>query len=253
MALSITTQDQFAGALLDLDRTVPDGLTTWNLARPERRFSVYRNNVRTGLVRALASRFPVAEKIVGEAFFAAMAQAFIALHPPKSPILLDYGDDFADFLETSHPAAELAYLPDVVRLEAARGKAYHAEDLPPLDPAILADFDTDALPALTLAFHPSVSVVRSVHPIVTIWAMNVGEIQLSPIEAWNGEDALVARPHLKVLVQRLPLGGAEFLIALMSGATLAAALEPVLAKVDGFDLVANLAGLLRSGAIAGIK
>jgi hypothetical protein len=246
----ITTQDQFASALLDLDRTVPDGVTSWNLARPDRRFGVYRNNVRTGLIRALASRFPVAEKIVGEAFFAAMAQAFIARHPPRYPMLLGYGDDFADFLETYHPVADLTYLPDVVRLEAARGRAYHAADLPPLDPAILADFDTDTLPAITLAFHPSVSVVRSVHPIVTIWAMNTGEIQLSPIEPWIGEDALVARPHLKVLVQRLPLGGAEFLSALMSGATLAAALD---AKADGFDLVANLAGLLRSGAIAGIE
>src|SRR5271167_3953804 len=251
--MSIATQGRFAGALLDLDQSVPDGLTAWNLARPERRFGVYRNNVRDGLVRALASRFPVGEKIVGEAFFAAMAQAFIARHPPRSPILLDYGDDFADFAETYHPAAELAYLPDVVRLEAARGKAYHAADLPPLDPAILADFDADTLPAITLAFHPSVSVVRSVHPIVTIWAMNAGEIELSPIEPWIGEDALVARPRLEVLVQRLPLGGAEFLTALMSGATLAAALEAVLAQADGFDLVANLAGLLRSGAIAGLK
>jgi hypothetical protein len=168
-------------------------------------------------------------------------------------MLLGYGDDFADFVETYHPAAELTFLPDVIRLEAARGKAYHAADLPPLDPAILADFDADTLPAITLAFHPSVSVVRSIHPIVTIWAMNAGEIELSPIEPWIGEDALVARPHLKVLVQRLPLGGAEFLTALMSGATLAAALEAVLAKADGFDLVANVAGLLRCGAIADIK
>jgi Putative DNA-binding domain len=248
-----TTQGQLAGALLDLDRTVPDGLTTRNLARPSRRFDVFRNNVRTGLIRALASRFPVAEKIVGEAFFAAVAQAFIARHPPRSPMLLGYGDDLADFVETYHPAAELAYLPDVVRLEVARGKAYHAADLPPLDPAILAAVDTDALPAITLTFHPSVSVVRSVHPIVTIWAMNAGELELSPIEPWIGEDALVARPRLEVLVHRLPLGGAEFLTALMSGATLAAALEAVLAKADGFDLVANLAGLLRSGAIAGLK
>jgi Putative DNA-binding domain len=248
-----TTQDQFAGALLDLDWTVPDGLTAWNLARPDRRFGVYRNNVRTGLIQTLASRFPVAEKVVGEAFFAAMAQAFIARHPPGSPMLLRYGDDFADFVETYHPAAELVYLPDVVRLEAARGKAYHAADLPPLDPAILADFDADALRAITLAFHPSVSLVRSVHPIVTIWAMNAGEIELSPIEPWIGQDALVTRPRLEVLVQRLPPGGAEFLAALTSGATLAAALEAVLAKADRFDLVANLAGLLRSGAIAGIK
>jgi hypothetical protein len=196
---------------------------------------------------------PVGEKIIGEAFFAAMAQAFIALHPPRSPMLLDYGDDFADFVETYHPAAGLSYLPDVVRLEAARGKAYHAADLPPLEPAILAEFDPNTLPAITLAFHPSVSPVRSIHPIVTIWAMNAGELKLAPIKTWIGEDALVARPHLTVLVQRLPPGGAVFLTALMTGATLGAAVEAALANANGFDLVTNLAGLLRSGAVATIK
>jgi uncharacterized protein len=38
-----------------------------------------------GLIRALASRFPVTEKIVGEEFFAGMARAFIELHSPRSP------------------------------------------------------------------------------------------------------------------------------------------------------------------------
>src|SRR5260370_40262318 len=104
--------------------------------------------------------------------------------------------------------------------EPARGRAYHAADLPPLEPAILANFDNDILPAVNLAFHPSVSVLCSVHPIVTIWAMNAGEIELSAIKIWLGEDALVVRPHLTVLVQRLPLGGAEFLTALMRGASL---------------------------------
>jgi hypothetical protein len=251
--MSKATQGRFAGAVLDLGQTVPDGLTAWNLVRPERRLNVHRNNVRAGLVRALASRFPVAEKIVGEAFFAAMAYAFIVLRPPISPILLGYGDDFAEFVEAYRPASELDYLPDVMRLEAARGRAYHAADLPPLEPAILANFDNDILPAVTLAFHPSVSVLCSVHPIVTIWAMNAGEIELSAIKIWLGEDALVVRPHLTVLVQRLPLGGAEFLTALMRGASLGVAVEAALAKADGFDLVANLAGLLRSGAVVGIK
>ena len=251
--MSTKTQGQFADALLDLDRGVPDGLTAWNLVHPERRFGVYRNNFRAGLSRALALRFPVTEKLVGEAFFAAMAQAFIAQHPPKSPILFGYGDDFADFVNAYHPAADLGYLPDVVRLEAARGKAYHAADIPPLEPAVLADLDTDILPTLTFAFHPSVSLVRSVHPIVTIWAMNAGEMELSPIEPWIAEDALIARPYLTVQVRRLPPGGAAFFEALVSGSTLAAGVEAALENANDFDLIANLASLLQSGAVTAIN
>jgi hypothetical protein len=250
--MSLGTQRLFAGALLDSDRTIPDGLTSWNRPRPERRFTVYRNNVAAGLIRALASRFPAAEKIVGEAFFAAMAQAFIAQHPPRSPLLLNYGDDFAEFVETFDPAAELSYLPDVLRLEAARGRAYHAADQTPLDPAGLAAIDSDALAALRFVFHPSVSVICSVHPVVTIWAMNAGEAELSPIETWSGEDALIVRPHLTVQVQRLPAGGANFLTALMSGATLAAAVEVALDAASEFDLAANLAGVLQSGALTAV-
>jgi hypothetical protein len=221
--------------------------------RPERRFGVYRNNFRAGLCRALASRFPVTEKLVGDLFFAAMAQSFITQYPPTSPMLFGYGDDFADFVHAYDPATKLDYLTDVVRLETARGKAYHAVDVAPLEPAILADLDTDILPTLSFVFHPSVSLVRSAHPIVTIWAMNAGEAKLSPIEPWIGEDALVARPHLTVRVQRLPPGGAAFLEALVSGTTLAAGVEAALANANDFDLTANLAGLLQSGAVTAIK
>jgi hypothetical protein len=250
--MSLTTQRLFAGALVNDDGALPDGLTSWSSACSERRFAVHRNNVTAGLIGALASRFPVTEKIVGEAFFAGMAQAFITQHPPRSPLLLSYGDDFAGFVEAFGPAAELSYLPDVIRLEAARGRAYHAADQSPLELAALASLDGDALAALRFVFHPSVSVIGSIHPIVTIWAMNAGEIDLSPIEPWQDEDALVVRPHLTVTVHRLPAGGVRFLTTLMSGATLAAAAEVALSAAPKFDLTANLAGIVQSGALTGI-
>jgi len=250
--MSLATQRHFADALVSTDGALPDGVTAWSSSCPEQRFAVYRNNVAAGLIGALASRFPVAEKIVGEAFFAGMAQAFIVQHPPRSPLLLSYGDDFAEFVEAFGPAAELSYLPDVIRLEAARDRAYHAADQSPLELAALARLDGDALAALRFVFHPSVSVISSIHPIVTIWAMNAGEIELSPIETWQGEDALVARPHLTVAVHLLPAGGSKFLTALMSGATLAAAAEVALSAAPKFDLTANLAGMLQSGALTAI-
>jgi Putative DNA-binding domain len=246
--MSMTTQSSFARALLDASRPVPDGLTSWNLPRPERRFAVYRNNVISGLVRALASRFPATEKIVGEAFFAGMAQAFITQHPPRSPMLLAYGDDFADFVASFEPAVELPYLPDVIRIEAARGKAYHAADRPPFDTDSLAALPPERVPALTFTIHPSVSILRSRHPAVTIWAMNCGDIPLAPIEDWTGEDSLVARPDLTVLIRRLPAGGAAFLEALAAGATLGAAVEKALQETPDFDLTANLTGALQAGA-----
>ncbi|TCU38709.1 putative DNA-binding protein [Rhizobium azibense] len=248
-----TTQDDFAAALTDISLPVPDGLTAWNGPRPKRRFGVYRDNVAIGLTGALASRFPVAEKIVGKEFFAAMSHEFIRLCPPRSPLLLAYGDDLADFVERFEPARDVAYLADVIRLEAARGRAYHAADAAPLQAERLAAIDPDRLAELTFLAHPSLSVLTSPHPIVTIWAMNAGEMELRPIEDWSGEDVLVVRPGTIVEVHRLPAGGATFLSELAKGAALVAALEHATEAAPDFDLSSNLAGALQAGAFIDVR
>lgn len=251
--MSLTTQTEFAAALVDLDRAVPEGLAAWNGPRPERRFGVYRNNVAIGLIGALASRFPAAERIVGEEFFAAMAHEFIRLHPPQSPLLLAYGDDFADFVENFEPAREIPYLPDILRLEVARGRAYHAADAMPLDAALLATVEPEGLASLRFAAHPSASIARSTHPAVTIWAMNTDEMELGEIADWAGEDALVVRPAMTVEVHRLPPGGATFLEQLFAGVDLGSAFEAALAETADFDLSANLAGALAAGAFTAVR
>lgn len=251
--MSLSTQSEFAAALIDPALAVPDGLTAWNGSRPARRFGVYRNNVTIGLISALSSRFPAAERIVGEEFFAAMAREFIRLHPPRSPLLLAYGDDFADFVESFEPIWEIPYLADVMQLEALRGRAYHAADAVPLDAALVATIEPAGLAELAFVPHPSASVARSTYPAVTIWAMNTGEIELADIDDWAGEDALVIRPQMIVEVQRLPPGGATFLEELFSGVALGEAYETALIEAANFDLSANLAGAFTAGAFMAIR
>ncbi|RDL51445.1 hypothetical protein BLJAPNOD_02579 [Ensifer sp. M14] len=251
--MSLDTQTRFAVALTDPASPVPKGLASWTGSQPERRFAVYRNNVIAALTGALAARFPASQQIVGEAFFAAMAADFIRAHPPRSPLLLSYGDDFAEFVERFEPAKAIAYLPDVIRLEAARGKAYHAADVASLDAATLAALSPERLADLVFVPHPSLCVLRSPHPVVTIWAMNAGEAALQPIDDWTAEDAVVIRPHMIVEVRRLPPGGAAFLQALAQGTCLAAAVDIATEDADAFDLSANLAGALQSGAFIAFR
>ena len=242
----------FADALLNADQPIPSGITAHNASVPTQRFAVYRNNVVMGLGKALKNRFPVVEKIVGEEFFAAMARVFALKQPPRSPLLATYGDEFAAFIATFEPARELPYLADVARLEAARTHAYHAADAAPIDAGQLATFDTCDVGNIRIDLHPSVGIVRSPYPIVTIWAMNSGEQELAPIQDWRGEDALVARPYLEVEVRALLPGGAAFLLALAGGRTLGDAAEAALADDPNFDLTGNIAGLIGSGLVRGI-
>jgi len=245
-------ETSFADALLNADRPVPRGVTAHNTAVPLRRFAVYRNNVVTGLAKVLKNRFPVVEKIVGEEFFAAMSRVFVTERPPRSPLLATYGDDFPAFIAAFEPARELLYLADVARLEAERTRSYHAADAAPLNAGGFAALDASDIAGVRFDIHPAVGIVRSSHPIVTIWAMNSGERELAPIEEWRGEDALIARPYLDVEVRALPPGGAAFLLALAGGRPLGDAAEAALADNRNFDLTGNIAGLVGSGLVRNI-
>src|SRR5215468_10266336 len=98
-------QHGFASALLDPVLPIPDGLVGPDGEPGPKRFAVYRNNVVVGLTETLKDAFPAVHRIVGEDFFRAMARAYVVVEPPKSPILLDYGAGFADFIRQFEPAA----------------------------------------------------------------------------------------------------------------------------------------------------
>jgi len=243
-------QDAFAHALRDPDAPVPRGVISHNSDAPRKRFTVYRNNVMVGLVTALEARFPAVRKIVGEDFFRAMAKVFAAAHPPLSPLMMFYGDAFPSFLAGFEPAREVPYLADVARLEAARTRACHAADATPLTSAALRGTAPEALADLRFILHPSLEIVASDYPIVMIWAMNSGEMELAPITDWHGEDALVSRPGVDVEVRRLPPGAKTFLQGLAAGDPFGAAAASALATNARFDLAANLAALFAGLAIA---
>jgi Putative DNA-binding domain len=244
-----TWQSDFVRALRDPNLAVPRGVTARNSDSPRERFAIYCNNVVVGVVSALEARFPATRKIVGEDFFKGAAKLFAATQPPRSPLMLFYGDAFPAFLADFEPAREVPYLADVARLEAARARAYHAADAKPLAPAALSGGLPEAIAGMRFILHPSVEIVASDYPVVTIWAMNSGEIDLAPISDWRGEDALVSRRGFDVEVRRLPPGAKSFLQDLAAGNPLGTAAAAALAGDASFDLAANLAALFTGLAI----
>jgi hypothetical protein len=105
---------------------------------------------------------------------------------------------------------------------------------------------------MRFGLHPSTEIVRSPHPIVTIWAMNSGKQDVARIENWHAEDALVFRPFLDVEVRALSPGGAAFLLALAGGRPFGEATEAALADYPDFDLARNLAALIGLGLVRDI-
>lgn len=242
----------FAAGLLAPAAPLPAGLASVSAAPPLRRYGVYRNNVGHSLVAALESRFPVARRIVGETFFSALAQAYVLSEPPRSPVLMFYGDTFGAFVAAFPPAEGVPYLADVLRLEAARGHAYHAADAAPLDTALMASLSPERVAALRLVPHPALQLLSSPHPVHTIWAMNREGETPRPIADWLPEAVAISRPGLVVAVNPLPPGVFAFLSALAAGDPLGAAAGAGMAADARFDLQGAFGLLLAGGFFAGI-
>ena len=216
-----------------------------------RRFSVHRNNLHASLIDVLRARYPVIERLVGEDFFKAAARIFATAHPPRTPVLIEYGGGFPAFLESFEPARGLPYLGDVARLEWLRHAAYHAADQAPLTAASLAGVPPESAGGLTFALHPSAGLIASPFPIVSIWETNAFDEQVRPIgPELPGEAALVIRPELEVSVLRLDAAEHAFTAALAAGQTLGQAMGKAAAR-EGFDLSPFFAKLIAAGAFSG--
>jgi hypothetical protein len=245
-------QAEFAAALRDPNAGVPAGVRGPDGAAAPRRFAVYRNNVIVGLVNAVAGAFPAVKRIVGDDFFTAMARVYVVAEPPSSPVLMDYGVTFADFIAGFEPAASLPYLPDIARIERAWREAYHAEEATSLGLSDLARLNQAALANLKFRLHPSLRLIRSTFPALTIWRMNVGDEPVRPVDFAVAEDALIVRPDAEVEVRVVPPGGAAFVAALGAGETFGEAAAKGLADAEDFDLAGNISGLIAARALSAI-
>lgn len=244
-------QSQFAAALLDSERAPPPDVTSHTALVPVRRFGVYRNNVFSSLTEVLEAYFPVVLRLVGSDFFRAMAREFIRSSPPRSPIISRYGIGFPEFIAAFEPAADVPYLGDVARLELMRQRAYHAADKAPLRAVDLVAIPPEDGSRLVLILQPSFDLLVSAYPVVSIWRTNMFDDDVRPIDcASRGEQALVVRPELSVMVAELPAPSAEFIRHVMLGRAIGKAAE---LGGPSLDLVGTIATLIDVGAITGFR
>ncbi len=240
-------QADFTAALLNPDAAIPAGLID-PAGRPvQGRFNIYRNNVTAGLTRALEAAFPVIRALVGEAFFSALAVEFLRAHPPKSRVLMLYGDAFAGFLSGFPPVAHLGYLPDVARLEQALRESYHAADAVPLPLQRLTDQTEARLLQSRLRLAPALRVLQSDWPVYGIWLANT---RGGPPPVMQPQSVVILRPDYTPQPHLIPAQTATFLIALAASASLQLALEYA---GPAHDLAATLGLLFQGQAIVGLE
>jgi hypothetical protein len=239
------TQDAFRAGLLDPEVPAPAGLTNPDGEQATKRFDVYRNNVAVSLSDALEAAFPVIRKLVGDNFFRAMAGVYLRKHPPKSPLMMFYGEAMPQFLRRFGPAQSLPYLPDIAKLELAMRRAYHAADAQSVDPQALGALAPDALLASRLRVAPAVQVLTSEFPIHAIYIANTRTDAPNPV--MRPESVLITRAAYDPQIHLIDKAAAGCISALIDGAPLADTLTD-----DTLDLGATLALLLGQSAVTDI-
>src|SRR5262249_16465782 len=108
-----------------------------------------------------------------------------------------------------------------------------------MSPLELPQRSNAQLRAVRVMLRPSVSLIDSRSPVVTVWEANRSSGE-AVIGSWKPEQALVARPFCIVEVRRLPPGGCALLEALRTGGTIGDAAEVGCSAAPSFDLAANV-------------
>ncbi len=198
-------------------------------AHTTRGIQAYQANAAALAGRALEAAFPTLQALLGAESFATMARVFWHAQPPVQGDIAEWGAALPAFLADDQQLAGEPYLPDVARLEWAVHGAERAPDaLPPQGLELLATHD----PALLwLRLQPGTALVRSAHPVASIWHAHRSQAAdrfagvRAAFAAGTGEDALVLRDGWKAAVQALPADSAAFHAALLAGQPLARALD----------------------------
>ncbi|MEM6382137.1 MAG: DNA-binding domain-containing protein [Pseudomonadota bacterium] len=248
-------QSVFAQAVLDPDAPVPAGIARANGANPEEAFAVYRNNVMSSLIEALADSFPITVKLIGDEPARAVMAGFARTHPPRTAILAEFGADFPDFLANHPVSASRPFLADLARLEMLQLGAYHAADAPCLDGATLATVDPETLSRGHLLVHPAVRLLNTKFAIVSVHAIekaansgaDLGDAR-ARLDINRPEHAIVTRPVYEPIVRAVSPGGYAFFAACKGSDTFADAAEKAFEVQPDFDLQATLALGLSVGA-----
>jgi hypothetical protein len=248
--MTLTDQSTFRAALMTPTEPAPDSLTDGTGQPAGRRFAVYRNNVAVSLTEALITGFPACHRMMGDDMFRSMAAAYIRAHPPKSPLMMEFGQELPKFLEASAPLQQMRWIADLARLELAMRSSYHAADCDALGVAELSAIAPEALPDMRFGLAPALRILRSNWPVLTIWSQDV--LTANPREG-EAQDILITRVDYDPQPHLLRPGDTGFLAALTAGEPLSSAADVASATIPDHDPTAILTLLMQTGALTTYK
>lgn len=246
-------QRRFLAALYDDALPGPVAAISSQGLEPAARLRVYRHSCAAIHRSALRTTYPAVLALVGEGFFEQTVAAYRRASPSASGNLQNFGADFAEYLARLPALDAFPYLPDIARLEWQRQRTVLAADAAPVPAQTVAQQMASATDELAVGLHPSVHLLTSRHPLLTIWryatAPTSEALKLSgtaePVVLWRAAgDVAMASPD-----------SASFacIDALARGSTLRHASAAGQACDPEFDGLACIESLAAQGLIVTLK
>jgi hypothetical protein len=191
------------------------------------RLNVYANGYFFRLQGILRDDYPKLAQLVGAAHFQNLATGYLLAFPSRNPSVRHIGRDLAAYLDGHELTATWPILPDLARLEWARGEAFDAADAPAVGEAALAAVPPDRWPLVRLRLQPALRLLRLAHPVHRVWlALEKGD---PPPEIAAAPTAVVVwRRGFRVYHRAVPPAEMAALESAAAGDTFAALCERVL-------------------------
>lgn len=221
-------QNLFAKVLLTPsdNQTLPASLPLRQTGQErEERIAIYRNNVFSGLISALADIYPTVEKIVGNAMFQQLARKYFSKNPPGDAAMVKLGADFPAFLIPLPICETLPYLQDMALLDLMYHRSHHAPASSIISADDLMSYDPVELGRKQVKLKASSSFLSSSYAIFDIWQLNHSTTPPDTVDMNTAQDVVVTRNDFRVEIIKVDKMVTTFLKALRKGASLEEALS----------------------------
>lgn len=245
-------QRQFLDALYDAEAPGPLAAIGGHGLEPDARLRIYRHSGEAIHIGALRITYPAVLALVGEDCFDQTVRGYRRAHPSRSGNLHGFGARFAEYLETLPDMRGFAYLPDVARLEWLRQESVLAADAKSALPDIFAEELADTGESLWIGLHPSIRLLPSTHPILTIWRYAIQPMSERLVLDGEGEHVVLWRQDGEVAMAAVDPASFACIESLARGDTLEAAQAAAQARDRAFDLAGCLASLFRQRLITAL-
>jgi hypothetical protein len=165
-------QKQFVQGLNSQNTAILELIRATDTLAAEEQFAIYKSSIKAALQGGLKEIYPVCNKLVGDDFFIAMINGYIAQHPSQSPDLAGYGKDLPSFIANFAPAKSLPYLVDIAQLEWAWHILFTAGHSQGINYSKLAACYATQGAQIIFNLPTASTLLASAYPIHLVWQAN---------------------------------------------------------------------------------